>query len=389
MEPINNTTQKVKTDDGPIMDHAKGPSAATKRTRRILWVLSAIMLIAGIVIRIGARSKDGRNFANAFVSGLNPIWVNTIGRFFNLFPFSFAEWSVVGAIVFVLLFLLISLIRIIRKKPVKRWIAGCLTVILLLGSYVFFMYESGEDVYFYATPFSTRYGIGRGKYSTEDLQKVTDILVQRLKAESPKVTRNKGGYMINDADLTARVRKNMHNLGKAYPLLKGWYPNPKGMALSELMSKTNMTGIYTAWTKESNYNDLIPDYNIAFTMSHELAHLKSVLQENEANFVAYLACMNSDDADIRYSGLMLGYIYCGNELFKRDRTLWEKESSQLPEAVAKDLAKNTAYWNQYKGKAAKTTKKLNDAYLKQAGQKAGAESYNKVVDLIVAYELNK
>lgn len=43
---------------------------------------------------------------------------------------------------------------------------------------------------------------------------------------------------------------------------------------------------------------------------HEFAHLKGFMQEDEANLIGYLACINSDDAFFRYSGYMgvLNYV---------------------------------------------------------------------------------
>ena len=155
------------------------------------------------------------------------------------------------------------------------------------------------------------------------------------------------------------------------------------------MSMTDLAGIYFAFTVEANYNRDMTEYNFPFTMSHELSHVKGVLRENEANFIAYLNCMNAKDADIRYSGALLGWIYCGNELYKRDTERWREIALTLCEEANYDLTENTAFWDRYRGKVADAAQNFNDSYLKAQGQADGKESYNRVVDLIVSYEKSK
>lgn len=351
---------------------------------RINIATAAGFAAAGMILRIGARRITG--FADTYRDHMNAFWVNSLGRLFGVLPFSAAEFLIYAAIAGVLSFLIVSMIRAIRGKPgCGRSFLHGVSVIALLAGIVFFLYESGEDLPFYGTTFSETYGYSDASYSTEDLRKVCMILAQQVNADAEQVSRDSDGIMKNDPDLEARVRKNMQKAGETYDVLSGWYPRPKPVFASYLMSYTNMTGIFTAWTEEANYNRDIPDYNIAFTMSHELSHLKGVLPENEANFAAYVSCIGSADADIRYSGEMLGYIYCINELYKRDKKIWQSVAETLCQKANDDLNDNSAYWEKFKGRAAETTEKLNDAYLKQAGQSAGVESYNQVVALIVDY----
>lgn len=336
---------------------------------------------AGAVLRIGAHRSTA--FADTYRNATNAFWVNTLGRLFGIFPFSVAEFLIYAAVLLVAAFLIRLAVRKIRKKPVGGMLKRGITFVMLCAGVIFFLYESGEDLPFYGTTFSKMYGFGDETYSTEELQAVCEVLAQKINADAKIVERDSRGIMKNGKNLNARVRENMRMTGRTYPVLDGWYPRPKPVALSKLMSYTNLTGIYTAWTEEANYNRDIPDYNIAFTISHELSHLKGILPENEANFSAYLACIDSPDTDIRYSGEMMGYIYCINELYKRDRSRWQAVAGTLCSKANADLDDNNEYWKAFRGRTAKASQKLNDAYLKQAGQSAGVESYNQVVALIV------
>lgn len=352
-------------------------------------VISAgIIAAAGFFLRFAARYLHG--FADAYAAILNPFWVNTLGRFSGLLPFSFVEiliYAFLLFMIFLLVRLVIGLFR--RKKNLKKKILRFFLSMVLLASIIFFLFEANEDIYFYRTSFASRYDYGTGSYSTEELTAVCRKLAQEANAECTQVERRSDGIMINSDGIGARVSRAMETLGKIYPELRGWYPQAKGLFSSVLMSLTGMSGIYSAYTIEANYDKDMPGYNFAFTMSHELSHLKGVLPENEANFVAYLNCMNSEDADIRYSGALLGWIYCGNELYKRDRTSWKAIAETLDASVNADLNDNNQFWNSYKGKASEAAKNFNDSYLKGEGVEEGALSYDRVVDLIVSYEISK
>lgn len=357
----------------------------TLRGYRPILTAAACIAAAACVMRICARRMDG--WSDLWRKYTNDVWVNVLGRISNVFPFSLAEFLIYGIIIFTAIFFVHSLIlAVMRKGTWKAHFARGMTGIIFLAAVIFFLYEGGEDVYFYCTPFSEIYGYGSGSYSTEELTEVCGRIARKCNEYAPLVERDKEGLMILGDQAGERVRQAMEDLGETYSLLGGWYPKAKGVFFSRLMSKTSMAGIYSAYTSEANYNTEMTPYNIPFTMSHELSHLKGVLPENEANFTAYLGCIHANDPDLVYSGYITGWIYCGNELYKRDKTAWRTIALTLSESVNADLDANTAFWAQFKGKAAEKAEKFNDAYLKQAGQSSGVESYNEVTDLVVSYE---
>ncbi len=347
----------------------------------------AAIIIAAIALCLRLAARNISVFSDLYHGLMTEPMVQIFGRISNLFPFAVVEILIFAILIGLLLFLLQIVVRLIRRLPLRALISKGISIILLIAALIGLLYEGGEDVYFYTTTFSTTYGFGSGSYTTEELAEICQLLAARVNEKASLVSRDENGLMTNEEHLELRTASQMILLGESYDLIQGWYPKTKGLMLSWLMSETNMTGIYSAYTKEANYNTLMPAYNMAFTMCHELSHLRGVMQENEANFVAYLACRNASDHDIAYSGALLGWIYCGNELYKRDKELWNEIALTLDDSVNLDLNYNTWYWNQYKGKAAEAAENFNDAYLKQAGQADGVESYNKVVDLIVSYEV--
>lgn len=350
-------------------------------------IFAAVVTLAAAGLRIACRQAAG--FSDIYADLMNAFWVNTLGRLSGFFSFSLAEILILLILAAILMRSIRIIVSLVTKRNRKKLICGGLSGFLCLASVIFLLFECGEDVYFYRTPFSAHAGYGNGSYTTEELAEVCEVLAAKCNEYADDVERNEYGIMLASPDLPGRVRNRMGELGEEYDWLGGWYPRPKGLIFSRLMSLTGMAGIYSAYTSEANYNTEMAPYNFAFTMSHELSHLKGILPENEANFIAYLSCIGADDADILYSGAVSGWIYCGNELYKRDKELWSEIHESLDPSVRTDLKYNTAFWDHFKGKASEAAESFNDSYLKSAGQADGTESYNKVVDLIVSFETGR
>ena len=126
-----------------------------------------------------------------------------------------------------------------------------------------------------------------------------------------------------------------------------------------------------------------------FTVCHEIAHLKGFPKENEANFISFLTCINSDDIFFQYSGYLSGLIYCSNALYREDPEAYVKIKNNFSEGIIRDLTYTNEYWNNYKGFFAKVGENNNNVFLKYTNQPEGTKSYGLVVDLIISYLVQK
>ena len=82
------------------------------------------------------------------------------------------------------------------------------------------------------------------------------------------------------------------------PTLYSWVANSSGY-----------TGYYNPFTGEAQVNEENPFYELPFVSCHEIAHQLGYAKEMEANFVGFLACMQSDNHLFKYSAYkaMLSY----------------------------------------------------------------------------------
>lgn len=201
------------------------------------------------------------------------------------------------------------------------------------------------------------------------------------------VERNEDGEMMlgNSERSVNTAVYAMEKLAEKYPDMNGYYPRPKPVCVSEILSYQGLTGVYSPFTVEANYNADMPDYNIPFTLCHELSHLRGFMQEEEANFIAFLACSESERKDFQYSGYLMAWSYSMSALRRTAAEDWQEVRPELKEIVEADLRENSRFWDSYDGKVAEVSDIVNDTYLKVNGQSDGVQSYGKMVDLLIAY----
>lgn len=328
-----------------------------------------------------------------FARGIYRALAITLGLITRWFPFSVAEICIY-LIPFAVVFFLGRLIYKIIKAKEKRVVILCkgilnLFCVISIGIFAFVLL-CGTNYYRYR--FETYLDYKVEEYTKTDLYELCDYLVDKVNVSRENVLVDKDGIMKSSYEDTGELLEVagqvMHDFAKNYPSLRYSTGEVKPVLASRAMSYTETVGIYIPFTMEANINIDTVYYNQPVDAIHELAHLRGVMPEDEANYVAYLACISSDEADFVYSGYMLAYLYASDQLYGEDIELYKKIRSKLSDGVKADLKANNIYWKQFDtptgNKIAKASNKLNNTYLNINGQEEGTKSYGMVVDLLIA-----
>lgn len=393
-----------------------------KRGRRIY------LAAAALVILLNAAAWSSTAFCDWYIANIFPIWVNTYGRVTGIFPFSVGEWLIAAGLFMVAAAVLLGIVRaaaavagLAGRKPAfartKRFIKGYyrffawtfLSVCLIMTLNCFILYH--------ASTFSEQYfGEDKGDYSLEELLLVYNRVAESCNRLAEQMERDGEGMVIYQGstgtlgnagfreqlqDMADQTRELMQELGEDYPQLDGWYPRPKAMFFSDFMCQQYMQGYYFPFSMEANYNDVMHILNIPSTMCHELAHLRGYIYEDEANFISYLACVQSEDAFIEYAGCLsvLNYLY--NDLYKAWQTNpaeYETAAERVkPVAVSEQVWEDNIFvsdeeWERINSKALLDTELVDqasdvfvDTTLKVNGVADGKVSYSRVVSLLLQY----
>ena len=227
------------------------------------------------------------------------------------------------------------------------------------------------------------------KSTKEELAALCLELTEEVNEAASRILVDEEGGCLALGDISGRAREAMEAASAEYPELAGYYPRAKAVGNSWAMSYQFLQGIYSPFTIEANYNRDIPDYDKPSTICHELSHLRGFMREDEANFVAYLACRASEEPDFRYSGSMLAYVHSMNALYREDRELYRQIRLGLCQQAERDLKLQSIFWDAYEGPVAEASDKINDTYLKVNAQTDGTKSYGRMVDLLLALRRTK
>ncbi len=317
-------------------------------------------------------------FGEWYATTVYPWIVGIYGRICGIFPFSVVELLLYLSIIWLILFTM-SHIRaaVIRTESVTGAAGAWFSAACLILGLLAFLYTACCGVNYYRRPFSSYLDLEVRDSSVEELTALCEYLTEKVNETVDTTPYNRAW--------NEEGRRAMAGLGEIYPQLSGYYPRPKPLAVPWILSVQQLSGIYSPFTVEANYNRAMTNYNIPHTICHELSHLRGFMREDEANFIGYLACIGSSDPSFCYSGYLTGWVYAGNALAAQDMETYVDLYGRLNEQSRADLADNNAFWNRYEGKVAEVANQMNDTYLKINSQSDGVKSYGRMVDLMLAY----
>ncbi|MDR1753953.1 MAG: DUF3810 domain-containing protein [Eubacterium sp.] len=348
-----------------------------------------VYLIAAICINIFARLiiKNIPGAAEWYADNIYPAFVWALGKSAGRLPFSLSEILAVLLIVSFLIFLVLFIIRMFKKGGRKKAALNAATFFLITISTVLMVFLFGCEINYSRPPFSHYAGINIKPYNKDELLELIYSINEKLGEYSQKIKTDSHGAMILEGNLSQTGINSMSKLALRYNCLSTYYSRPKPLITSELfLSNAGLCGIFSPFTIEANYNDHMPDYEKPFVVCHELSHLSGFMREDEANFLAYLACKESGDPEFIYSGYVHALKYSLVAYHEvADEQEYYEVFSNIPLPVITELYLADKYWEKYRSKGInRLSSEINDTYLKANGQQDGVRSYGRMVDLLIA-----
>ncbi len=364
-----------------------------KSVKKSTWILSGLFILC-IILNVTAWIST--TFCDWYRAYIFPVWTNTYGRLTSIFPFSFGEILIWTAVIGIPISLILLIVLLIIKKGKRRkigriyaftylWIIAFIAVTETLNCFILY----------HCSTFAQTYDIPQEQYTSAQLVELCDYLTEQTNELSAQVQRDGNGSFILTADLEETAKSAMKKLGEDYPQLSGYYVTPKPVMYSYFMSQQYLMGIYFPFTMEANYNDEMYSSNLPDTVCHELAHTKGFILEDEASFIAFLACSGSDNTEYRYSGYLNALKYVLSQI--RDNCDDETVSqayAKLDAGVVADINGNSGYWQSVQESdrgliSSKTVAEVSDkameASLRLNGVEDGKKSYGRMVDLLLNY----
>lgn len=349
-----------------------------------------LLFPAGILLLAAAR------FIPGFADGYYEIVYKNLGGIFGsitgIFPFSLMEAGI-AALVFLVVFWFIKFIGKTKEgtKEAFKYFGLVLLKMLSIASAVFFLFAILSGTNYYKEGFAEKTGLEVKKSSVSELYDLCEHLLSEATESGSRLHRGEDNITVFDEknfSMAREAKAEFEKFAGNYDFMKmgfGKFGTPKPVLCSEVMAYLQISGVYSPYTFEANICTSGPDFLRGATMMHEQSHLRGFMNEAEANFIAYLACENSDSDYFRYSGNCLALLYSMNALYSADPEGWYELRIRYPEYIHADMTAQNEYIKAHDTKVAEVSDAVNDTYLKLNDQQDGVRSYGKMVDLLLAY----
>lgn len=206
-----------------------------------------IVLLVPIAFILVLVAKNNSAFAEWYTVNI----YHYISQFWNflssLLPFSLAEIIVIMLIPFVLAYIVISVVKVIREKKNKGKTAykAFLNIVCAI-SIIFFLFITNFGICYYRNTFAETNGIEIRKSTVDELYSLCIDLAQNASKVRESLSEKDGIMTLTSLDVAkTETQKAMNSLYEKYPTVFGGYSATKSIMLSELMSYTQITGVFS------------------------------------------------------------------------------------------------------------------------------------------------
>lgn len=372
-----------KNSERESLTYNEGIDPKRHKLPRFAIVFYAITAFCAILYVAFLCSKSFSDFFNRYISSA----VRTFLAYLTgWIPFSLAEYIV---ILLPLILVVLASIGMRRYADTWRGVFVFCGAVLSAAGLIFSIFTLGFAPAYRGTTLDEKLGLSREDVSTEELYDTALMLAEAAKAEYEDVTYSSSTHFsvmpYNYNKMNDLLIEAYDTVCDEYTFIARLDSNIKPIMLSDAMSYTHITGVYTFFTGEANLNVAFPDHTLPYTAAHELSHQRGIAREDEANFMAFIVCTASDDAYIRYCGYINLYDYVASALYSASPELYWRVHDTLPSEIKAEQRAYSEFFDKYRDSvASEVSETVNNAYLTLHGTE-GTKSYGMVVDLAVAY----
>ena len=324
-------------------------------------------------------------FSDIFNRHVSPIIRGFLATLTGWIPFSLSEF-----LLLMVPFLIAFVVVIGFKHYSSSWrnVAVFSLAMLSVAAYVFSTFTLGFVPAYRGSTLDKKMGLDKQPVSAEELRDTTYAVLEELTALENEIGFKSDGSSVmpySYGELNDKLMDAYDIVCEKYDFIPKLHSRVKRIMLSEPMTYTHISGVYTFFTGEANINTNFPDYTLPYTAAHELAHQRGIAREDEANFVAFLVCKESDDVYIRYSAYLNMYEYLRNALYSANTNYYMETYYSVPTNCRKEMAAYSQFFDKYRENIVnEVSETVNNTFLTINGTE-GTKSYGMVVDLAVAY----
>lgn len=214
-------------------------------------------------------------------------------------------------------------------------------------------------------------------------------LFKELQEVHERLVNLKDGVTVNSrVNIEYESRKSLRNI---LPRLK--YDIAGRVRVRQIRPKGSLliwstAGVYLPWVSEGHIDAGLHPLTKPFTLAHEMSHGYGITEESTCNFTAFLACVNSNNITMQYSGWLGYFRYLLSASRRTNKELYDTFiSDQLSQDVKSDLNAIYEELNKYPDIMPMLRDKIYNSYLKSHGIAEGTVSYSRMIHLAAGWQV--
>lgn len=213
--------------------------------------------------------------------------------------------------------------------------------------------------------------------------------VKRLRKAIPEVTREPISEAMLPENMESLLREELESWLSQHGFstagrVRGRYVLPRGIFL-----RFSSSGLYFPFTGEGHIDAGVHALQKPYVMAHELAHGYGFGDEGTCNFLAYLACIQSDNPLVAYAGHLNYWRTLAANYLQYEPENYREFRESLPLGIQSDLDAINEVLRRYPDIMPRFRYYAYDAYLRSQGIPEGMENYDRVTMLARAWRLSQ
>lgn len=371
-------------------DETGRPQPVSKLSGLLCWLPPVAAILASLILQAIA-SRHEQWVERYYSRRLFPPIIRVLSFASGIVGFSVGEF-IISILAAALIVTLIYQARAVylRRKSVAYLLRIDVMVLTWILGFAMMSFLLVWGLNYQREPLATRLGLTGRNASDEQLKLISESIVNEVNFSYTASHFNSDGSAI-PLPTRSQVYDLIESAYQHEPLLSDLprpFGRPKPVFASYLMCLLGLSGFYMPFTGEPNFNAAQPDFDLPYVIAHEKAHQRGFAHEDEANFIAFLVCVNSTDPYLRYSGFLNALKILG-ALPGSDPVFYKSLIARIGEGPRSDLRARAAFWSRYQGPARAVAERVNDSYLKANRVHSGTRNYGEDIALIVGYYLKR
>ncbi|RYZ29899.1 MAG: DUF3810 domain-containing protein [Chitinophagaceae bacterium] len=343
-----------------------------------------LFLIVAVLIKLFSLNEAW--VEQYYTFGFYPVISKTLRTLFGWLPVSIGDLVYIWAFIW-LVFKTWKLVKLLKQKQAKGHLSWVVfRKYLKLGLLVYIVFSLFWGLNYFRQGIEKQLGLELKPYSVEDLFTLTTVLQQRLNNYAERIDSVQRLQYNKNSLLFEKGKAAYDNIKKTFPYLAYSAASIKPSLFTPVGHWFGFTGYYNPFSAEAQLKTSIPVFLKPFVVTHEIAHQLGYAKENEASFVAFLACKNSMDSNFLYSVYFEMY---RDALFacrlSPNKELTETISKNIHPRVRWDIRDLRLYLLRNQNFIEPFMSGAYDRYLKLNNQPKGKATYNEVIAYLVAY----